>query len=163
MLMLLRHAGAEAVTVVGGRQGRLALAAKLGAADAVNYLDAGESLTERLGGQAFPLIIEATGSAQSIGNALRLAERGGKLLLLGDYRESRADFRWNQIIHQELTLLGSNASAGAWPEAVGLAVSGGLPLGTLVTHRFPASAFADAFALVRGQQHDVVKVVLEWT
>lgn len=165
MLMVFRNAGFQEVVMIGGRQGRLALAEKLGAVDAVNYSefegDAG-GLAQRLG-QSFPLIVEASGSAQSIQNALRFAARGGKILLLGDYRESQAEFRWNQLIHQELTLLGSNASADAWAEAVGLAVTGGLPLEVLVSRRFPASAFVDAFSLVRSQQSDVVKVVLEWT
>ena len=36
---------------------------------------------------------------------------------------ARASFPWNRILLGELELIGSNASAGAWPEAVRLAVT----------------------------------------
>ena len=65
-------------------------------------------------------------------------------------------------MHHELTLLSSNASAEAWPEAVHLAVAKQVPLERLITQRFPASQFADALALTRSRRADVIKVVLEW-
>ena len=37
------------------------------------------------------------------------------------YGRGRAAFLWNRILHKELEIIGSNASAGAWPEAVHLA------------------------------------------
>ncbi|MBE3133428.1 MAG: hypothetical protein IMZ55_08130, partial [Acidobacteria bacterium] len=95
--------------------------------------------------------------------ALRLAGAGGTVLVVGDYGPARAEFPWNRLLHRELTLVGSNASAGAWPEAVRLASDGGLPLGRLVSARMPAERFAEAVALVRSRRDDVVKVVLEWS
>jgi len=164
-LMWLRHAGAEQIVMIGGREGRLALARSLGAAATFNVFKLKDDLINTVQAQvggSFPVIIEASGSASALENALRLIAKEGQLLLIGDYRESRANFRWNSLLHRELIIMGSNASAGAWSEAVRLAVEEHLPLERLISRTFPATQFGEAFALVRSQQDDIVKVILEW-
>jgi len=165
MLMLLRRAGVERVVLVGGREKRLGLAEELGAAATVNYHTAGDDLVaaiRNLEGRAFPNVVEASGSPGAAQAGLELAALGAHFLLLGDYGASRANFRWNRLLHGEIELIGSNASAGAWPEAVRLAVSGELPLARLITHRLPAARFAEGIQLARSRAQDVVKIVLEW-
>jgi threonine dehydrogenase-like Zn-dependent dehydrogenase len=66
------------------------------------------------------------------------------------------------LLHSELELIGSNASAGAWPEAVRLATEGHLLLQRLITHTLPAARFAEGIELVKGRKPDVIKVVMEW-
>jgi len=85
----------------------------------------------------------------------------GRLLVLGDYDQGRADFAWNDVLHRELHIIGSNASGSEdWRQGVRLALAGELPLQRLVTHRFPAERFQDAFALARSRSGEVVKVVV---
>jgi L-gulonate 5-dehydrogenase len=112
--------------------------------------------------QEFCTIVEASGAASALEAALALITRTGRILVLGDYRDARADFRWLHLVHREIELIGSNASAGAWPEAVRLATHKEVPLEHLITHRFPAHRFEEAVALVRSRRSDVIKVVLEW-
>lgn len=165
MVALLRHAGVERIVVIGGRTGRLALACELGAAATVNYHQVGNNLIPaitQLEGHPFPNIIEASGSSHAVHAALEVAALEAHILVLGDYGETRSDFHWNHLLHRELELIGSNASVGAWPEAVHLAVNNELPLRCLVTHRLPAERFAEGIELVRSRRDDVVKVVLEW-
>lgn len=165
LLMLLRRAGVEQVVTVGGRTQRLALAKELGAAQVSNrheisgsYVEAVKLLCPAL----FPNVLEASGAPAGMAAALELAAREGKVLVIGDYGSGRADFPWNHLLHRELELIGSNASAGAWPGAVRLATEGKLPLERLITHRLPASRFAEGIELVRGRRPDVMKVVMEW-
>ncbi len=164
-LMCLRHAGIEDVVMLGGRAGRLSLAETLGASATFNFTQLGDALIptlkRQLGGD-FSCIVEATGSIKGVENALQMIGRQGQLLLVGDYRAARANFPWNTLIHREIEMMGSNASAGAWSEAVRLVVEEHLPLERLISHTFPAVNFEEAFALVRSQGGDVVKVVLEW-
>jgi len=165
MLLLLKLHGVARVMMVGGRQNRLALARQLGAACTVDFHDAasgelGPFLREELGGE-FPSVIEASGSDSGIRAALDLAMRGGKILVVGDYRKARADFPWNRILHRELELIGSNASAGSWDEAVQLAVSGDVPLHRLISRIIAADSFHEAIALSRDGDN-VLKVVLQW-
>ncbi len=164
VVAVLRRAGVERVLLVGGRPGRLDLARELGAAQVINYHASGDLVeaVRRVAGADVPSVIEASGSAAAAEAALHLAAPGGKVLVMGDYRDARAAFPWNRILHGELTLLGSNASAGAWPEAVRLATDPAFPLGRFVSARFQAARFAEAVALVRSRRDDVVKVVLEW-
>ncbi|MBA3872466.1 MAG: zinc-binding dehydrogenase, partial [Anaerolineae bacterium] len=164
-LMWLRQAGVEKIMMVGGREGRLALAQSLGASATFNFTqlsgDLIPTLQKQIGG-TFPIIVEASGTAVGLENALQIIGKQGQLLLIGDYRDARANFPWNLLIHGEIQMMGSNASAGAWDEAVRLVVEEHLPLERLISHTFPAARFEEAFTLVRSQQDDVVKVVLEW-
>jgi threonine dehydrogenase-like Zn-dependent dehydrogenase len=84
------------------------------------------------------------------------------VLVIGDYGDARADFPWNQILHRELSLIGSNTGAGGWAEAVRLATAGQIPLEPLVSRRFPARRFAEAVELARCSR-EAVKVVLIWS
>jgi 2-desacetyl-2-hydroxyethyl bacteriochlorophyllide A dehydrogenase len=165
MLMLLRRAGVEEVLLVGGRPQRLALARELGAARVLNYHEASGDLAaavRQAGGGHFSNVVEASGSAAAIQACLDVATRCGRVLMLGDYADARAGFAWNRLLLQEIELIGSNASAGAWPEAVRMATEGQLPLARLVTHRLPAAQFVEGVELMRSRQADVIKVVLEW-
>ncbi len=165
MLLVLRRSGAQAVSLVGGRPERLALAAELGASQTFLYQEAGMDLAaglKRALGKEFPYIVEASGSELALQAALRLAQRGGRILVLGDYDEARADFAWNFLLHRELELAGSNTGAGAWAEAVRLAVSKDLPLERLVTHCLPYTEFGRGIALARSPQGEMVKAMLVW-
>ncbi len=171
LLLLLRRAGVNDVTVVGGRSGRLALARELGASLALDHralgdnaewnFDLGEGILAQAGGP-FPAIIEASGAPEAIRAAVQLAGHGGRIVVLGDYGAARADFCWNDLLHREIELIGSNTGAGAWDEAVKILEGGELPLSLLVSRRFPAARYAEAFELARAQPEDVVKIVLEW-
>lgn len=165
LLLLFRRGGVGEVTMVGGRRGRLALARELGAALAVDYRAVGADLTAALRAQVgddFVVVAEASGSAEAVRAAVALAGHGGRVLVLGDYGLARADFFWNDLLHREIELIGSNTGSGGWDEAVRLLSGGELPLDRLVSHRFPAERFAEAMQLVSGQGEEVVKVVLEW-
>lgn len=159
MLLLLRGAGARHVLLAGGRPGRLKLARQLGAREAMNYHEQGGM--SRFG-YDFGVVVEASGSAKGMKTALNVAMSGGKILVIGDYGDARADFPWNDLLHRELELIGSNASADTWPEAVRLATDPAFPLARLISVRLPAARFAEGIDLLRGRASDVVKVVLEW-
>jgi L-iditol 2-dehydrogenase/L-idonate 5-dehydrogenase len=119
-----------------------------------------ELLRERPEG--FPAVCEASGNARGMEWALKAAARGGKVLVLGDYGAGRADFSWNVLLHRELDLIGSNASAGGWERAVAVAGREAALLERLITHRVAADRFPEALALARDRAGGAVKVVAEW-
>ncbi|HUV38619.1 MAG TPA: zinc-binding dehydrogenase, partial [Planctomycetota bacterium] len=164
VLMLLKHHGVKDLCLVGGRPTRLALARELVGARTLNYHDVGTDLAaeiRRAFDTAFANVIEASGSAAAMQAALDAADHRGKVLVLGDYRDARADFPWNTVLLRELEIVGSNASADAWDEAVALAVDGEIPLERLVSHRIAAREFARGIEIARTSR-DVVKIILEW-
>jgi len=152
----------DRVVLVGGRDRRLALGGKLGAAEVVNYHQAGPGLVEALG--RFGSVVEASGSAAAMTTALACAAPRAKVLALGDYGSAaRADFAWNDLLHNQWELIGSDASDEAsWDRAVALATGGIVPLERLATHTLPARRFAEGMALARSRASEAVKVVLDW-
>jgi threonine dehydrogenase-like Zn-dependent dehydrogenase len=164
MLLLLKVQKVDRIVLVGGRPGRLRAAQELGASDVLNYHDVGAGLARAIGelpGAPFPNVVEASGSPMAAQASLDVAAQGGKILIVGEYGANCAGFPWNRILLRELELIGSNASAGAWPEAVRLAVDGAATLERLVSRRLPASSYAEALETAQ-HSRDVVKVVLEW-
>ena len=83
------------------------------------------------------------------------------ILIIGEYGRAHADFAWNRLLIDELELIGSNASADAWPEAVRLVVEDGLPLDKLISCRLPAEQFQRGVDVTRADR-DTIKVVLQW-
>lgn len=164
MLILMRHQGVQELGLVGGRPARLELAKELGAAWTFNYHEIHTGLADeisRMFAPAFPNVVEASGSAAAAEAAVTLTAAGGKALMIGDYGNAQAGFHWNRLLLHELELIGSNASAGAWPEAVRLAAAKDIPLQRLITHRFRADQFSEAINVVRTSR-SAVKVVLQW-
>lgn len=166
MLMLLKRGGVKKIVLVGGRARRLDLAAEFGATHLLNYHDFGEDLATAIAKTStdlFANVIEASGSAAAMRACLDLAKPCGHILMLGDYGTERASFPWLHFLQCELELIGSNASAGAWPEAVDLAVSGEIPLHRLATHVISPGEFEEGLNWVRGHRGDVLKVILDWS
>jgi 2-desacetyl-2-hydroxyethyl bacteriochlorophyllide A dehydrogenase len=163
-IALLRHTGLGRVCVVGGRPARLALAAELGATTTLNYHDADDDLAAfvRAGAGECATVVEASGSSAAMDASVELAATCGKILVVGDYEGARASFAWQRVLHRELTIVGSNASAGAWPRAVELATTGSVDLARLVTAHVPASSFDEAMRLARDSR-DQIKVVMQWS
>jgi len=161
---LLREAGAAPVVMVGGREPRLRLARDFGVDKTVNYHEAGDALAEAVEA-AFPgrfqSFVEATSSDKNLELVPQLGANDAKILLMGNYPDKRASLDLQSFLHQEFLLVGSNASAGAWPAAVATAASRRLPLAKLATHRFAVEDFATALETAR-RAKDVVKALLCW-
>lgn len=152
------------VVVAGGREVRLELARAWGASSTLDYRRLGDRLfsaCRREVPDGYAIVVEATGRADVADEAVALAREKAQLLILGDYDDGRAGFPWNTVLHRELSVIGSNASAGAWGEAVRIASTWADP-GRLVTHRVRVDRYLDGLALVRTHDPHVVKVVIDW-
>ena len=163
LVMLLVERGVAEITLVGGRDHRLAVGRELGKVRTLHCERLGPDLAAGVAaaaGRDYAAVIEASGSPAAAAAAIGLAAAGGKVLFIGDYADACACFRWNTLLHRELEIIGSNASAGAWPEAVRLAGQRRLPLERLVTQRLAACRFSEAFDRVR--RGEGVKTVLLW-
>jgi len=162
-LMLARHAQAETITVVGGREARLSLAKSLGADAIIDYRDTGvlsDNIKKASGIDYWPLIFESSGNAEALTTAIDLGNIDTRILLLGDYAQQHADLKWNRLLHGELHIIGSNTGSGAWAEAGRLSEE--LPLASLVTHHYPAEDFETAMQIMQDRKSGAIKVVLEW-
>ena len=166
MLMILKREGVKNIGLIGGRKERLELAEKLGASFCVNYHDAGEGLLEKIReageDQKYTNFIEATGSGHAIDILFELASTASRILIIGDYGEELAHFKWEVVVHKELEIIGSNASAEAWEDAIELALSNNMPIEDIISHSFFIEDFAEAMKVARGRDFKAIKVLLNW-
>ncbi len=166
LVQILRQQGKTDITLIGGREQRLEKAKDLGAVRTLNYHDLGDDLGHGLlenGVKDVASMIEVSGSSAAITACVKVARHDARIVLIGgNYANIKEDSIWHQIMVNELSVIGSNASAGAWPEAVRLAISGEIELEKIISHRLDAQDFEEAIELMRSHRGDVTKVVLEW-
>jgi threonine 3-dehydrogenase len=157
-----RFAGARRVMVTDVSEYRLNLARKLGATETVNV--ANETLDaamRALGIDGFDVGLEMSGAASALRPLLAAMHYGGKVALLGICAEDIAT-DWSVVVLHGLTVKGiyGREMFGTWYQMSAL-LEAGLDISPVITHRFPASRFADAYAMVRSGLSG--KVVLDWS
>jgi L-iditol 2-dehydrogenase len=141
------------IVVAGRRDEQDALARALGAS----------SFTTGEPEGTFDLAIEAAGSADALGAAVRRVRRGGRVLALGlPPTSSTLQLPGDLLVNNDLTLAGSfGYTSAAWSRVVELLNSGRLRPGSLVTHRFALRDYAAAFDELATPSGPRGKVMLE--
>ena len=146
LLQLLLHGGAGPVAVVDRVRGRLDVARKLGAAQAVTDASA-------LGGARFHVAIDATGVPEAIETAIGLLDRGGRMLIFGVSPAGAtigvSPFR---VYNDELTIVGSMAVLRSFGQAVDLLASGAVDPRPLLGEPLPLDDFGAAVDHIRAGQ-----------
>jgi threonine 3-dehydrogenase len=159
---VVRHAGARHVVITDVNPYRLDLADKVGVTRAVNVAqtrlaDVQAELGMREG---FDVGLEMSGHSDALPEMVENMAHGAKIALLG-LPSGPIDVDWNHIILHMLTLKGiyGRQMFETW-YWMSVLVEQGLDLTPVITHRFPASAYEDAFATVR--EGHCGKVILDW-
>jgi threonine 3-dehydrogenase len=157
-----RFVGAPHVVVTDVNDYRLDLALKLGASRAVNAsrTPLADVMQELQMADGFDVGLEMSGSPAAFRDMLAAMHHGGGIALLGfQPPETRID--WDQVIFKGLTLKGiyGREIFGTWHRMSQL-IRAGLDIAPVITHRFPASEYQEAFETVRSGHCG--KVILEW-
>jgi L-iditol 2-dehydrogenase len=154
---LLRLASPERLALVGTRAERLALGQRLGATEVV---DARGGDVGGLEGR-FDLVFEATNQPSGGAAALRLARRGGTVVLEGISGSAEPGLVGDAIPLGHLRVQGVfGASGAAWRWVVSLFASGLLDTRPLISHRFALAEHERAFAALRSRESGALKVQL---
>ncbi len=161
------------VVIGGGTIGLCAVAAARARGCEVALVarhDAQRAAGERLGATevsdgGYDIVIEAAGSESALGRAVDLARPGGTVMIPGVY--------WGPVTVSGMawcfkevslcpTALYSRTAGGRDIDAAAalLATTPGLA-GTLITHRYPLDAAAEAFETAASRDRGAIKVVLE--
>ncbi len=152
---LLRLFSPAELVVFGQRAAQAELAISLGA---MEFSVSGD-------GEGFDLVVEAAGSASAVERALRLARRGGRVVLLGlAGNDVRAAFPVDDVVNGDLLIAASfGYTSAAFGEVAALLRAGQITIGSLITHRFPLEKFADAYEALRSAKGVRGKVMLDVT
>jgi threonine dehydrogenase-like Zn-dependent dehydrogenase len=165
---------AERVAVVGGGSiGLLAVIAVQAAGAAVDLEARHDSQREaagRLGAAPvsghYDVVIEAAGTESALARSVELCRPGGRVVLLGTYWDGGVVMPGMEISMKEVELVPASMYSRSGPSRdfdVAVAIMAGRPAigATLITHRFPLDAAAEAFSVASNRAAGAIKVVLE--
>lgn len=159
---IARHVGARHVVVTDVNDYRLGLAKQMGATRAINVSQQPiDEVMKELGMQeGFDVGLEMSGVPSAFRDMLRVMHHGGRIALLG-IPPSDTAIDWNQVIFKGLVIKGvyGREMFETWYKMSAMLQSG-LNLSAMITHRFPAADYREAFETMGSGQSG--KVVLDW-
>jgi threonine 3-dehydrogenase len=158
-----RHVGARYVVVTDVNDARLQLAGKMGADLTVNVAtERIVSAQERLGmKEGFDVGLEMSGAPNALPEMLENLTHGARVALLGlPSRPITID--WVKVVTHMITIKGiyGREMFETW-YAMNAMVTTGLDVGPVITDRFRAERWDDAFTAARNG--DRGKVIIDWT
>ncbi len=158
---IAKAAGAALVIATDTEPYRLELAGTMGADLALDAADPGtaERIAQATGGDGVDVVLEMSGAAPALAQALRVATRGGSISLLGIFGEPPTVDLSELVIMKGLRLHGiyGRRIYDTWERTQSL-LRGGLDVGPIITHRLDLADWEQAFDLI-GSRH-AGKVVL---
>jgi L-iditol 2-dehydrogenase len=164
-LMTLQAAkamGAGRVMISDLLQDRLDLALELGADEAINprTIDLALVLEDAFGPQRADVIIECVGVASTVRDAIRVARKGTRIVLIGVFEQEVA-MNLGLVQDRELELVGTLMYANDdFPIALELIRDGKVRVEPLITHRFSLDQAAQAFAAADSRKR-ALKVLID--
>lgn len=161
--LVARHAGARFVVVTDVSPYRLELARKLGVTRALD--PTGERLEDvmaELGmAEGFDIGFEMSGNPVATRQMLANLSHGGRVAMLG-LPSDPFPIDWSQLVMNMTTIRGiyGRQMFETWYE-MSVLVESGVDISPVITHRFPAEEFEEAFETVRSGHCG--KVILDWS
>ncbi|MFY9178078.1 MAG: NAD(P)-dependent alcohol dehydrogenase [Caldicoprobacterales bacterium] len=153
-LQAFKAAGGGRVICVDMVEKRLELAKELGA-DEVYNVSKENDLKD-----IADVVFETAGSNKATGTLFNLARVGGSVVQVGWPESNVVPMNIADFIEKELTYLGVNRYANAYPAAIQWVSDGRINVGKIITHRFNLSQIEEAFKFAVEHFKDVVKIVV---
>ena len=176
---LARLSGGRPVVSLDFLTARRELAAKNGADAALDPKDPGTSVAlQHLAPDGFNVVFEASGSNQAVNPAIKLAGRGGRVVLLGSTRGLVDQFDAYGDVHLKgLTVIGAHITthmeapniANPWTQRANRRVildlirRGELNVDLLISHRVAPSEAREIYAHLAHNQSDFFGVIFDWS
>lgn len=159
---VVSHAGARNVVVTDVNPFRLDLAERMGASRAVDVRSEDLHQVQKDLGmtEGFDVALEMSGDPQALQDILDNTIHGANVAILGIPTEP-FPIDWTIVIFNMLNLKGiyGREMFDTWYK-MNVLVQSGLDISPVITHRFDAEDYEDAFTAVQGS--DSAKVLLKW-
>jgi threonine 3-dehydrogenase len=158
-----RHIGARFVVITDVSEYRLELAKTMGVDLALDVSrERVADAQHRLGMvEGFDVALEMSGHPSALPEILANLNHGGRVAMLG-LPAAPIEIDWGKVVTHMLTIKGiyGREMFETW-YAMSAMLRSGLDISSVITHRFPAADWQQAFDTARGGQCG--KVVLDWT
>jgi len=121
-----------------------------------------QAIAALTGGRMCDVVVDATGSAVSMANSLKLCSFGGRLVYVG-ITKSDLVFPHAPVLHRrELSIVASrNALSRDFTRIIGLIETGTIDTGPWITHRVPFADTIQQFPRLLEPASGVIKAVIE--
>lgn len=161
VMQVLRSKGCRMVIAVDVDQERRALAGRHGATHTLDGRDpdlpgAVRALTN---GRGADQVHEAVGRPETVQAAIRSVRKGGTVVLIGNI-SPRVELPLQDVVSRELTLLGTAASSGEYPECIALMASGAVDVTSLISATAPLEDGPMWFERLHRGERGLMKVIL---
>jgi threonine 3-dehydrogenase len=159
---VVRHAGARHVVITDVIPYRLELARTLGVSVALDVREGSVAETQAKLGmkEGFDVGLEMSGNPAALRDMLQNMSHGGRVAMLG-IPDGPFEVDWSTVIFDQLTIRGvyGRQMYETW-YMMTVMLQSGLDITPVITHRFPADRFEEAFAAIR--TGETGKVLLDW-
>lgn len=159
---VVRHAGARHVVVTDVNPYRLELARRMGVTLAVDVREQTHAAIQAELGmrEGFDVGLEMSGNPVAVREMLASMAHGGRVAMLG-IPSAEIALDWNLVVFNMLTIKGiyGREMYETW-YAMTAMLQSGLEVAPVITHRFAAADFGEAFATAAGGHAG--KVLLDW-
>jgi L-iditol 2-dehydrogenase len=161
IVQVLKARGCRLIVAIDVDESRLATARRHGATHALSSGTAnlGSAVRELTGGRGADVAFEAVGLAPTVGLAVDCTRKGGTITLVGNVSPT-VDLPLQAVVTRELTLVGTCASAGEYPECLELISKGLVDVASLVSAAAPLEVGADWFRRLHAREKGLMKVLL---
>jgi L-iditol 2-dehydrogenase len=162
IVQALRIAGCATIIGIDLDEDRLQLARRLGAthaikADATNLLETVRSLT---GGRGVDASFEVVGMSPTLKTVIDCVRKGGSVTLVGNLKP-QVDLPLQLVVTRQLSLIGSCASAGEYPECLELIASGKIKVDELISATSSLEDGAAWFERLYVGEKGLMKVIIK--
>lgn len=158
-----RHLGARHIVVTDLNEHRLRIAEKVGVTRAVNPRETPlKQIQEELGmREGFDVAFEMSGQASAVAEIFDNMAHGGRIAALGIPSDDLA-VDWSELVFKMLTVRGvyGRQMFETW-YMMSVLIESGLDITPVITHRFAAGDFEEAFEVARSGRSG--KVILDWS
>lgn len=160
IVQVLRHYGCRKLIAVDVDDDRLALAKKFGATDVINAksVDATKAILELTGG-GVAAAWEAVGATPTVQTAINSVSKGGNVTLVGNVSPT-VELPLQAVVTRELTLHGTCASSGEYPECIELMASGAVDVRPLLSAATSLEEAPSWFERLYAHEAGLMKVVV---
>lgn len=154
-MQAFRAAGGAGVVCVDRIDNRLRLARQLGAERTVNIEKDPDSLDN-----VADVVFETAGANVTTAALFRHARAGGQVVQVGWPAGNVVPMDISLLLDKELTYVGVNRYANAFPTAISWIADGRINVDALITHCYPLDRIAEAFRDSLAHPADVMKTVV---
>ena len=160
MLAVGKAMGMQKIVVCATKETRLQTAKAMGAYATVATSEENlEEVMQKYHPGGTDLVIDATGIEECIQSSLRLAKRGGTVMLAGYGRGKNMSIRMDDIHVKNLKVIGAGNNWNMFKKGMSLMEAGLVDLSCFVTNRLPLEEFEKGLEMARKRPEGFIKAV----